>query len=167
LFFFATAADSAAHRSSHSLTHSITLCIFQSIFQVPYFIASTMYVYCDQENNPNFCNGIKIAVASPLAILGFAHSLLNPIIYAWWHTGFRTNATRIYAKRFEKIKCCRWCFNKSNRITSSTATLSVRTTNLSSTSNLSSGITNATSSSSDADADANGITIVAPSGDTR
>ncbi|KAL7020009.1 hypothetical protein ACKWTF_011342 [Chironomus riparius] len=107
---------------------------------VPYFIVSTMYVYCDHENNPSFCNGLKYAIASPLAILGFANSLLNPIIYAWWHNGFRTNVTRIYARRFERIKWCRWCFNKSN----DSATLSPRTTNLSSTSNLSSGTTNTT-----------------------
>lgn len=102
-----------------------------------------MYVYCDHENNPDFCNGLKYAIASPLAILGFANSLLNPIIYAWWHNGFRTNVARIYAKRFERIKWCRWCFNKSNDI----ATLSPRTTNLSSASNLSSGTTNTTTTS--------------------
>jgi ABC-type multidrug transport system fused ATPase/permease subunit len=83
---------------------------------LPYFIASTMYVYCDHEHNPNFCNGLKVAVASPLAILGFANSLLNPIIYAWWHNGFRTNSIRIFSRRFE---CCRRCFKKTDENISS------------------------------------------------
>ena len=104
-----------------------------------------MYVYCDHENNPSLCNGLKYAIASPLAILGFANSLLNPIIYAWWHNGFRTSVTRIYVKRFEQIKWCQWCFNKSNDI----ATLSPRTTNLSSASNLSSGTTTTTAITAD------------------
>lgn len=79
---------------------------------IPYFVASTIFVYCDHENNPNFCNGLKVAIASPLAILGFSNSLLNPIIYAWWHTGFRTKSIGIYAERFENVKCCRWIFPK-------------------------------------------------------
>lgn len=99
---------------------------------VPYFVASTMYVYCDHENNPSFCEGLKVAIASPLAILGFANSLLNPIIYAWWHNGFRTNSKRILCRRLERMSCCQRCFNKSAE-----QTLSPRTTNLSSTTNLS------------------------------
>lgn len=89
---------------------------------VPYFIASTMFVYCNHENNPAFCNGLKIAIASPLAILGFSNSLLNPIIYAWWHTGFRTHSIRIYAKRYENVKCCKWIFATSPKTASTSGT---------------------------------------------
>ena len=99
----------------------------------PYFIASTMFVFCDHEHDQSFCNSLMVAIASPLAILGFANSLLNPIIYAWWHNGFRTNSMRILSKRFEQIKCCRCCFNKSDNETSAS-----NTTNLSSTTNVSS-----------------------------
>lgn len=92
---------------------------------VPYFIASTLYVYCDHEKNPQFCNGLKIAIASPLAILGFANSLLNPIIYAWWHTGFRTHSLRIYSKRFENVKFCKWIFaNRSKNAPAATSSTS-------------------------------------------
>lgn len=79
---------------------------------IPYFVASTMFVYCDHEKNANFCDGLKTAIASPLAILGFTNSLLNPIIYAWWHTGFRTKSISIYSKRMENVKCCSWIFAK-------------------------------------------------------
>jgi 7 transmembrane receptor (rhodopsin family) len=69
---------------------------------MPYFIASSMYVHCDPQKTPEFCNNLRIAIASPLAILGFANSLLNPIIYAWWHNGFRETAKRIYRQTFCK-----------------------------------------------------------------
>lgn len=81
---------------------------------LPYFIASTMFVYCDHENNESFCQGLKVAIASPLAILGFSNSLLNPIIYAWWHNGFRSNSIRILSKQLEKVSCCRCCLTKSD-----------------------------------------------------
>jgi hypothetical protein len=57
---------------------------------VPYFIASTMYVFCEKRaTDENACKPLRLAVTSPLAILGFMNSLLNPLIYAWWHKGFR------------------------------------------------------------------------------
>ncbi|XP_055678308.1 5-hydroxytryptamine receptor 1A-alpha-like [Lutzomyia longipalpis] len=70
---------------------------------VPYFIASTMYVNCDPQATPEFCTSLRIAIASPLAILGFANSLLNPIIYAWWHNGFRETMKKICCGRCRKI----------------------------------------------------------------
>ena len=106
---------------------------------VPYFIASTMVVYCDHEHNQNFCKGLIVAVASPLAILGFSNSLLNPFIYACWHNGFRTNSIRILSKRFEQMTCCRWCFRKADEnITSPRAINLTSTTNMSSLSPLAS-----------------------------
>ncbi|KAJ8963271.1 hypothetical protein NQ318_018738, partial [Aromia moschata] len=56
----------------------------------PYFVTSLVYVYtCDLEDTSKHCKTLRILIASPLAILGFMNSLLNPIIYAWWHKGFR------------------------------------------------------------------------------
>jgi hypothetical protein len=61
-----------------------------------------MYVHCDPNETPQFCNNLRVAIASPLAILGFSNSLLNPIIYAWWHNGFRETAKKIYRQMFCK-----------------------------------------------------------------
>lgn len=55
-----------------------------------------MYVACDWEETPTRCRSIQFAIASPLAILGFANSLTNPFIYAWWHNGFRESAKAIF-----------------------------------------------------------------------
>ncbi|KAF2904743.1 hypothetical protein ILUMI_01431 [Ignelater luminosus] len=66
----------------------------------PYFIASLIYSYNCYEKHNSSCNTLRILIASPLAILGFANSLINPVIYAWWHKGFRT----FIKEKFETIK---------------------------------------------------------------
>lgn len=55
----------------------------------PYFIAALVYSYCEDLESKR-CKTLAFLIASPLAILGFMNSLINPIIYAWWHQGFRT-----------------------------------------------------------------------------
>lgn len=102
-----------------------------------------MYVYCDHDTNEHFCKNIKYAVAGPLAVLGFSNSVINPIIYCWWHASFRKNAIRIISKRLEHSKLCGCCFaRKFDSVTLSNETTSQRTTNISSVSNLSSLNTN-------------------------
>lgn len=57
----------------------------------PYFITSLIYVFnCDIDNTSKRCKTMRTLISSPLAILGFMNSFLNPVIYAWWHKGFRT-----------------------------------------------------------------------------
>uniref|UniRef100_A0A182Y434 G-protein coupled receptors family 1 profile domain-containing protein n=1 Tax=Anopheles stephensi TaxID=30069 RepID=A0A182Y434_ANOST len=83
---------------------------------VPYFIASLMYVGCDPVTNGELCRSLQFAIASPLAILGFANSLLNPIIYAWWHNGFRASMKRLGSKvRSRVCCCCCWCGGRNQR----------------------------------------------------
>ncbi|XP_050069331.1 glucose-dependent insulinotropic receptor-like [Anopheles maculipalpis] len=77
---------------------------------VPYFIASLMYVGCDPVTNGELCRSLQFAIASPLAILGFANSLLNPIIYAWWHNGFRASMKRLGSKVRSRVCCCCCCY---------------------------------------------------------
>jgi uncharacterized membrane protein SpoIIM required for sporulation len=96
---------------------------------VPYFIASAMHVFCDrQATDENTCKSLRLAIASPLAILGFLNSLLNPLIYAWWHKGFRAFVfTKIlFRKRLHNQA------NLRNRITNKTSNSSTKTTGSSS-----------------------------------
>ncbi|XP_050081756.1 5-hydroxytryptamine receptor 1A-like [Anopheles aquasalis] len=72
---------------------------------VPYFIASIMFVACDPVTQEELCRGLQFAIASPLAILGFANSLLNPIVYAWWHNGFRESMKKLGGRLSERL-CC-------------------------------------------------------------
>lgn len=62
---------------------------------LPYFVACSIYVFCDFQTTPQRCQRLKFAIASPLAILGFLNSLLNPLIYAWWHNGFRKSIKKL------------------------------------------------------------------------
>lgn len=70
---------------------------------VPYFVASFLYVFCDKNTTPGKCDTLRDLIASPLAILGFCNSLLNPIIYAWWHRGFRDFVKKMITKTKQKI----------------------------------------------------------------
>lgn len=70
---------------------------------VPYFVASFLYVSCDPNLTPEKCKKLENLIASPLAILGFVNSLLNPIIYAWWHRGFRESVQKMFLKTKQKI----------------------------------------------------------------
>lgn len=70
---------------------------------VPYFVASFMYVSCDENVTPGRCKSLQVLIASPLAILGFCNSVLNPIIYAWWHRGFRDFVKKMFIKTKQKI----------------------------------------------------------------
>ncbi|CAH1126673.1 unnamed protein product [Ceutorhynchus assimilis] len=58
----------------------------------PYFFACVIYVVedCDYKDPTEFCRTLRLLIASPLTILGLTNSLINPLIYAWWHNGFRT-----------------------------------------------------------------------------
>lgn len=66
---------------------------------MPYLIACVVFVFCDFQTTPRSCQKLQFAIASPLAILGFVNSLLNPVIYAWWHNGFRNSIKKMYCKR--------------------------------------------------------------------
>lgn len=66
---------------------------------LPYFVACSIYVFCDFQTTPQRCQRLKFAIASPLAILGFLNSLLNPLIYAWWHNGFRKSIKKLCSRK--------------------------------------------------------------------
>lgn len=85
----------------------------------PYFLTSIIYVYQCENIDSKKCKNLRIIIASPLAILGFTNSLINPIIYAWWHKGFRTYVQ----KRMSTVimRTTRW---RSNSITNSNTTKS-------------------------------------------
>lgn len=70
---------------------------------IPYFVASFIYVNCDPISTPQKCKTLEFMIASPLAILGFCNSFLNPIIYAWWHRGFRDFVKKMFVKTKMKI----------------------------------------------------------------
>lgn len=70
---------------------------------MPFFIVLNLYVFCeDKLENPR-CIYLRSKIVGPLAILAYANSILNPLIYAWWHRGFK-NAVKTQVRRFYSKK---------------------------------------------------------------
>ncbi|VEN40446.1 unnamed protein product [Callosobruchus maculatus] len=56
----------------------------------PLILANLIYISeCDLDKACRLCMTLRMAISSPLALLGTFNSVLNPLIYAWWHKGFR------------------------------------------------------------------------------
>lgn len=95
-----TETQNRSERRKPSKVKAVKVVLFTSgsfvITWLPYFVASSMYVFCDQTTGT--CKSLRVAIASPLAVLGFLNSLLNPLIYAWWHNGFRSFMRKILCK---------------------------------------------------------------------
>lgn len=86
----------------------------------PYFVACTIYVLTDNEK---MANTLRVLIASPFAILGFCNTLIDPLIYAWWHKGFRNFIKR----QFASIRRKRGSVSPSKETSTTSATPSVMT----------------------------------------
>ncbi|XP_063222013.1 5-hydroxytryptamine receptor 1A-like [Bacillus rossius redtenbacheri] len=127
--------DPNKKKSSPSKWKAIKVVIFTNgsfiLTWVPFFIANLMYVSCEASSTRvENCKGLQVAIAVPLTMLGLFNSLLNPIIYAWWHNGFR---------EFVRNTLCRRCRRHTHhpgtpvKATGSAATSSTKSTGASST----------------------------------
>lgn len=63
---------------------------------MPFFIAVTTFVFCENQLTNPRCMYIRTLLGGPLATLAFLNSLLNPLIYAWWHKGFQKSVRNYY-----------------------------------------------------------------------
>lgn len=65
---------------------------------LPFFIVVIFFVLCeDKLTNPQ-CYSYRSLMAGPLASLAFFNSILNPLIYAWWHRGFQKTVKMLFQK---------------------------------------------------------------------
>lgn len=105
-----TAPNNTSHKKEPSKWWAIkiVLCTTGSFFftWMPFLIVSVMYVFCDHQRNPEYCSDLNNLLMSPLTILGILNSVLNPIIYAWCHNGFRKSTKRIYNNILTQLNCC-------------------------------------------------------------
>ncbi|XP_055851773.1 glucose-dependent insulinotropic receptor-like [Episyrphus balteatus] len=69
----------------------------------PYFVTSICYAFCDFKLNFEYCHNLFVLMRKPLFILYIANNLFNPLIYAWWHPGFRISVKKMYSRLFVKI----------------------------------------------------------------
>ncbi|KAL1124016.1 hypothetical protein AAG570_001786 [Ranatra chinensis] len=64
-----------------------------SLAWCPLLVAVFIFVFfCDSSD---FCEDLRDSIDSPLPMLGFFNSVLNPMIYAWWHRPFADAARRL------------------------------------------------------------------------
>lgn len=72
---------------------------------MPFFVTVIFFVFCeDKLTNPK-CIRLRTWLGGPLAILAFINSILNPLIYAWWHKGFKRSAKAYYRQYLHKYIC--------------------------------------------------------------
>lgn len=81
---------------------------------LPFFIVVIFFVLCeDKLTNPK-CLRYKTILGGPLATLALFNSILNPLVYAWWHTGFQRTIRTHYRKY------CRKYFSRNLRLNTPT-----------------------------------------------
>lgn len=73
----------------------------------PYYVAIIIYVNCNIMKNGYACIPLETLTLGPLYFLGVSSSLCDPLIYAWWHTGFKETITKIYWRYIWKIRIFR------------------------------------------------------------
>lgn len=94
-------SENETHSDHLSKWKAVKVVIFTSgsftIAWMPFFVTSIVYVIsCDPEALTTKCKSIQVLTSGPLSTLGFINTLINPIIYAWWHRGFRRSVKNIY-----------------------------------------------------------------------
>lgn len=70
---------------------------------MPYFIAVIFYVLCQEKLTSTKCMHLRMLLGGPLGALAFLNSILNPLIYAWWHKGFQKSIKMYFRKYFYSI----------------------------------------------------------------
>ncbi|CAG9789409.1 unnamed protein product [Diatraea saccharalis] len=74
---------------------------------MPFFIIVILFVYCEEKRTNSRCLHYSTLLSGPIALLAFINSVLNPLIYAWWHKGFKKsikNHFRRYVQRHVLLK---------------------------------------------------------------
>ncbi|XP_037294168.1 dopamine receptor 4 isoform X2 [Manduca sexta] len=72
---------------------------------MPFFIAVIFFYFCEEKLTNPKCMHIQTLLSGPLVTLAFSNSILNPLIYAWWHKGFKRSVKTCYKKCLHKLMC--------------------------------------------------------------
>ncbi|CAK1583770.1 unnamed protein product [Parnassius mnemosyne] len=70
---------------------------------IPFFITVIFYVFCEEKLINPKCMDLRIMLGGPIAVLAFCNSILNPLIYAWWHKGFQRTIKMYFQKYLKSI----------------------------------------------------------------
>lgn len=72
---------------------------------MPFFVTVIFFVFCEEKLTNPKCIRLRALLGGPLAILAFINSILNPLIYAWWHKGFQTSVKTYYKQYLHNYIC--------------------------------------------------------------
>ncbi|KAL0819528.1 hypothetical protein ABMA28_007625 [Loxostege sticticalis] len=72
---------------------------------MPYFVTVSFYVLCEEKLTNPTCLRQRYLLAGPIAALAFTNSVLNPLIYAWWHKGFQRSIKKHFQKYCRRYIC--------------------------------------------------------------
>ncbi|XP_055851774.1 glucose-dependent insulinotropic receptor-like [Episyrphus balteatus] len=67
----------------------------------PYFVTLILYASCNFSMDFEHCEYLAYLLSNPLSLLILSNSLLNPLIYAWWHPGFQVSIKKMYSRVFQ------------------------------------------------------------------
>lgn len=72
---------------------------------LPFFIAVIFFVFCEDKLTNHECVRLRFWLGAPLPFLAFTNSIVNPLVYAWWHKGFKKSVKTYYRRYLEKYFC--------------------------------------------------------------
>ena len=73
--------------------------VFYLLTSSPYVITSFIYLFGTPQNE----QFSVLKIGSYLGLLGYTNYFINPLLYAWWHNGFRRNMKEIW--RVQPNRC--------------------------------------------------------------
>lgn len=72
---------------------------------IPFFIAVIFFVFCEEKLTNPKCIQLRFLLGGPFPFLAFTNSIVNPLIYAWWHKGFKKSVKTYYKRYCHKYFC--------------------------------------------------------------
>lgn len=70
---------------------------------MPFFITAIFFVFCQEKLTNPKCMHLRMMLSGPIATLAFLNSILNPLIYAWWHKGFQRSIRTYFRKHLQRF----------------------------------------------------------------
>lgn len=67
---------------------------------IPFFTAVIFFVFCENKLTNPECIQLRFLLGAPFPFLAFTNSIVNPLIYAWWHKGFKKSVKLYYNRYF-------------------------------------------------------------------
>ncbi|CAH0400571.1 unnamed protein product [Chilo suppressalis] len=82
---------------------------------MPFFTIVILFEFCGEKRENKRCLYYSHLISGPVAVLAFTNSFLNPLIYAWWHKGFKKSIKNHFIRFKQRYILAKSVKNKSFR----------------------------------------------------